>query len=411
MVEQHIELRKFPYPYRAAFSIANDIDNTPSKDIFLSVMAYLNRDKTTPIGLGLGLEIGSSFWFFNREPFTQLCYFNDVNNKETDFAPICRELWKSGHIDILHTYGNYNQGGFCRKDAEISINELYKRNVKILVWTNHGNPLNVQNLGFFADFNGAVQKKVSYHNDILSDYGIRFAWMGKITHILGQNAKNSLSVVLKKHIQNTLFSTRYRRYKPYLYDHKNRLIIETELQDGRKIWDFQRWINAWGRQNILDIFDLCYQLKPRNIETLIKNQGFLILYTHLCEGLNDLSLFPKILKRNLTYISRLFKQGVLLVTTCSRMLEYAELIHLLKFEKIYEEKLTLIRIKPSISVLGRNMELNECRLQGITFYCREPERVRIEFKNRFMTICCNPPDHTGRASVSIPWTRLEYPDI
>ena len=79
--------------------------------------------------------------------------------------------------------------------------------------------------------------------------------------------------------------------------------------------------------------------------------------------------------------------------------------------KIYEEKLTLIRIKPSISVLGRNMELNECRLQGITFYCREPERVRIEFKNRFMAICCNPPDHTGRASVSVPWTRLEYPDI
>lgn len=56
---QKVELRKFPYPYRAAFAICNDLDNTPSLNIYLTIMDYLNGNFETPFGKGLALKWGT----------------------------------------------------------------------------------------------------------------------------------------------------------------------------------------------------------------------------------------------------------------------------------------------------------------------------------------------------------------
>ncbi len=122
-----------------------------------------------------------------------------------------------------------------------------------------------------------------YHNDLLNAYGVRYAWMWRLTHILGQDARQTLNVKATNALQRLMFDTKYRHYKNVLYDAQNRLLIETELQDGNKIWDFQRWVNAMGREQTLGINDLSSQLKPTNINRLIKNEGFLIVYTHMCE--------------------------------------------------------------------------------------------------------------------------------
>src|SRR6056297_2377695 len=113
-----ISLRKFPYPYQAMFAIANDIDNTPSLKIFLEMMKLLNSEKDTIFGRGLNLEVGSSFWFFNRTDSKQLSYYKGISTKESEFADYCRELWRSGHVDINHAYGNFDMGGFNTKFAE-----------------------------------------------------------------------------------------------------------------------------------------------------------------------------------------------------------------------------------------------------------------------------------------------------
>ncbi|MFH2049352.1 MAG: hypothetical protein ABIJ12_07890, partial [bacterium] len=65
-----VELRKFPYPYRAALTICSDIDQTATIDEFLTVQRYLDDTVETPFGKGLGLEIGNSYWYYNqsREP-------------------------------------------------------------------------------------------------------------------------------------------------------------------------------------------------------------------------------------------------------------------------------------------------------------------------------------------------------
>ena len=60
-----IKIRKFPYPYKCALSISSDIDNASSSEFFVQFMDFLNSEKQTIYGPGLGLEVGNSFWFFN----------------------------------------------------------------------------------------------------------------------------------------------------------------------------------------------------------------------------------------------------------------------------------------------------------------------------------------------------------
>ena len=121
-----ISIRKFPYPYQAALAISSDIDNASSLESFVEIMILLNGNKINKLGHGLGLEVGNSFWFFNNSGKKQLSYFNRLTSKESEFAPYCRELWSSGHLDVLHSYGNFDCGEFQRKYAEISVNELKK---------------------------------------------------------------------------------------------------------------------------------------------------------------------------------------------------------------------------------------------------------------------------------------------
>ena len=56
-----IEIRKFPYPYKCALSISSDIDNASSSEFFVQFMDFLNSEKQTIYGPGLGLEVGNSF--------------------------------------------------------------------------------------------------------------------------------------------------------------------------------------------------------------------------------------------------------------------------------------------------------------------------------------------------------------
>ena len=60
----NVKVRKFPYPYKCAFSISSDIDNATSLEYFVHFMDFLNTDIQTIYGPGLDLEVGNSFWFF-----------------------------------------------------------------------------------------------------------------------------------------------------------------------------------------------------------------------------------------------------------------------------------------------------------------------------------------------------------
>lgn len=373
------------------------------------MMDYLNSRSNTPFGPGLGLEVGCSFWFFNETSTNQLSYFDRSDLREAEFAPHCREFWKSGHIDILHAYGNFDEGGFTRKHAEISLEELDKHEAKILTWVNHGNYENTQNLGFLTACYGACPERPEYHFDLLKNYGLRYVCTRFLTHIIGQDARPTLNIYFKNSLQKLLSKTKYRTFDVPIFDFQNRLLVETQLQNGDKIWDFQRFVNAWGGQQKQDIHDLAVQTTPRIIKRLLKNEGFLILYTHMFEGLHDFDALPLKVKQNFEYIARCYTEGKLFVTTTSRLLKYWEMTRFLKYQVREIGGVTELSIKPSIASLDNDLDIDVEFLQGLTFYCDQPEKLRVHFKGEPIITRYNPPDHTGRPSGSIIWQPLEYP--
>jgi len=404
-----ISLRKLPYPYRAALAICSDIDNTASSEIFLELMKFLNTEQMTRLGKGLGLEIGSSCWLYNGTSFPQLTYFEGLSDKPSAFAARCRELWRSGHIDTLHTYGDFDEGGFKREYAEKGLAELGRHGARLPVWVDHGNWNNLQNLGRFDFQFGADPAQEAYHFDLLQAYGVRYIWSGRMTHVLGQDASRTLSIRVKNLIQQWLLRTKYRHYHPSLLDLSNRLCMVSRLQDDRLVWDFQRFVNLWGREQVMDIFDLGRQISPRNMRRLIRNRGLLVVYTSMCRGLYTPDQFPSALRRALQVVAELSRAGELLVTTTSRLLRWYE-ISRLSWEVHRVDGRLLIQLSPTLTVLDQPLQLTPWHLQGLTFYCGQPANVRVLFNGRELPVVCNPPDHTHQPSVSIPWQKLEYPD-
>jgi hypothetical protein len=56
--------------------------------------------------------------------------------------------------------------------------------------------------------------------------------------------------------------------------------------------------------------------------------------------------------------------------------------------------------------------LSRSDLDGLTFYVANPAATRVTVKGREVTdLSRNPPDETGAESVSIPWRRLEFPNL
>lgn len=404
-----IELRKFPFPYHAALAICCDCDEIYSLRLFLTFMDYLNGESTTPFGTGLGLEVGSSFWFFNATKTEQLSYFEKTGRQESDFAPHCRTFWESGHIDILHAIGNFDEGGFSARYAGTALDELEKHDTVITAWVNHGNKCNTQNIGYLDGCCGADRSQPEYHFERLQKHGLRYICTRFLTHVVGQDARQTANVRFMNSLQNLLMKTKYRHIDVPIFDLQNRLLVETELQDGAKIWDFQRFVDPWGGNKKHDLNDLAIQLHPKVLNRLLRNEGFMLVYTHMFEGLTSFEALSPVVRRNLEYLAELYHRGELLVTTVSRLLRYRELTLCLNYRVQRSTNLIEIHIEPEVESLARPWPLRSDFLTGLTFYCDDPDRVRVFFQGKTVATNTNTADNSDRRSISIPWLPLQYP--
>ncbi len=404
-----IEIRKFPYPYKCALSISSDIDNASSSEFFVQFMDFLNSEKQTIYGPGLGLEVGNSFWFFNGSNSKQLSYFEGLTEKETPFAPIIRSLLESKHIDTLHSWGNFDKGGFKRIYAEIGVGVLKKYNFNIPVWINHGMNLNYQKIGDYPNMYGDDPTHPCYHTDLLSEFGFEFIWTGKVTHVIGQNGRKNVSTVSKLFIQKILKKIKYQHLKDPLYDDDNNIINPLLLRDGNKKWEFIRFINPWGNAGDLDLNEFVDQIKTRNLKRLIKNQGVMILYTHFNENLYN--TIPTKLNHYLTNLKNMVNRKEILMGTTSRILKYWEVSNYITFEVQDFEDQLIIKINDKMYCPVGEKSVKKFHLNGLTFYFNIAKPHKIIFKNKLCKTIVNPPDQTGKKSISIAWQKLEYPEI
>src|SRR5205807_3651475 len=92
-----VELARYPHPYRAMMAICSDLDETPNWNVYREIMRFLNTTEPTPMGLGVGLEVGNSIYFMM--PTDQYSYFGT-----DEFGrAMARSFMHSGHIDCLHS--------------------------------------------------------------------------------------------------------------------------------------------------------------------------------------------------------------------------------------------------------------------------------------------------------------------
>ena len=219
-----------------------------------------------------------------------------------------------------------------------------------------------------------------------------------------------MNILSKTLLQNVINSVKYRSINAsFLSYPDNQIMHPSLLQDGSQVWDFQRWINAWGRETLLDIHDFIIQINPSVIKTLIRNEGMMILYTHFNENLIFKEGIPQKLQIALQNIKTQFDSGKLLVATVSRLLNYIEISTYISFDIIDKNNRKIIVINQILNtpIGGRNITLSD--LMGLTFYYLGDIPPQVRFMGQEVQFNKNSPDKTGMLSISIPWKMLEYP--
>jgi hypothetical protein len=407
-----VGLRHFTYPYEAALAVCSDLDETPDGGVYLEIARYLNTREMTAMGPGVGLEVGNSIYF--DMPRGQFAYWT------TDDASraMIRDLIASGHIDVLHSYGDLAR---TREDAVKSIDELQRHNCRLEVWVDHSKaPTN-----FGPDImvgSGDVPGSESYHADLTLAYGIRYVWRGRTTGIIGQDAPirpsslghlfdvrhplASARVAAKEAVKIGLGSGGHARWKMYA---ANRVCRANFLRDGQPVWEFLRSNPYWGGSGLGDTADGINEvLTPRMLETLIGRQGTCILYTHLGKVRNPRCPFGIGAQRTFERVAELAQDRRLLVRTTRRLLGFiVARDHLVYDAELRGETLVITIETIDDPVTGRRVPQTS-ELQGLSFVGPPCGSIRVELSGG-TAIPIEVASRDGRSVATIPWQRLEFP--
>ncbi len=334
-------LLPFPPPYRAALAISNDIDDVLDPRGWWEFLRFLNTRETTVHGAGLGLEVGESFWFysdhFDEQPAS---WFRELGDRPSDFAPYFAALGRSGHLDTLHSWGNFSRhGGFTRAHAERAARVLQDEGFVPPVWVNHGGGHDFQNLWMGCgdlpenpEAEGAPAPE--YHLDLTWPLGFRYAWIGDLTRVVGQERpwkpgdwlpggealRETLGFARRGLARRLAYREVLATY-PNPDPRPNRLLAPRTLRDGRTVQTFIRY----GDFRRATFEDLAWLLAPRTLDTLEANGGvsamFLHWGKHAGRRFRDL---PAPALDALRGLAGRVQEQRLWVTTTARLLTYVE---------------------------------------------------------------------------------------
>jgi hypothetical protein len=412
-IARAVPSRRLPYPYKALLAICSDLDETPDRHAYWQIMRFLNTTEDTAIGPGVGLEVGNSIYF--DMPPNQFAYWNtDEAGRRMVHALIC-----SGHIDCLHSYGDF---ATTRDHARRALDELAAHDCRLEVWVDHRTaPTN-----FGQDImqgHGDEPSHEAYHADLTVGAGIRYVWRGRVTSMIGQNALPDLGglfrighplrsscTVAKEWVKRALAR---RGSEKYAMHAANEVLRPIRLRDGAIVYEFLRCNPHWGGVSSSDtaagIGDVLTEVFLRR---LIEREGVCVLYTHLGKVREPRTPFGEVAIAAFRRLADGFRRGEILVTTTRRLLGFCRASREVSFTASREGKDLRIDLDTTTRGPLSDGGPGACDLDGLTFYVRESDSVRVTLNGREMTdIVHNSPDHTGSRSVSLPWRRLEFPEL
>ena len=395
-------LRRLPYPYQAMLAICSDLDETPDRQVYEESMRYLNTTQSTSMGEGVGLEVGNSMYF--DMPPDQFAYWN------TDDAgrDMVRNLIRSGHVDCFHSFGDH---ATTRRHAELALDELDRHDCRMQVWIDHGTaPSNFG--GDIMQGSGDVVGSAVYHADLTCSFGVKYVWRGRVTSVIGQDVPRdfgglwhgahpvtSAKTVMKEFIKGCLATVGDQKY---LMHGSNQVMQPIHLRSGQQAWEFLRSNPHWGGVSSSETAEgLGDVLTEPMLTRLAERQGVCVLYTHLGKIRDRRQPFGQNTRNALQRLAMHYRDGRILVTTTRRLLGYSRVLRELNVSSSRDAS------GPRIDMKG---PVRAGDLDGLTVYVKDARHVRLFVNGSEISgLQRNAPDHSGVASVSIPWKRLEFP--
>ena len=382
-----IEKRVLPYPYKGAMTISNDAEFM-SFEFFETFYSFLNSNKKTIFGDGLGLQVTSSLFFYSNKPYN-LSYFNgiEVNSPKNGYAQRLCEYLEAGWIDTNHAYGDFDGiGGFQRAHAIRVLEEMNEKQIQIPCFTNHGDTFNIQNIGTDASYHqGDRPDSRAYHADLLHQLGTRYIWT-----------------------DSAIFARKSKRFLRISHLTIKPVIVKRRLQDGQEFLVFNRFRSTGA--NAPNLSSLGYQIEQVNLEELYRKRGIIVLYQHLgVLGRNSGKCIPATIEavrsRPEVFLAPWYRlarevhEGRLWLPALHVLLRYCEM---LLFTGLVRREDNAIEV-----VIERVIPDPEEYFQGLTFYIDTRDSVSLIYCGRQIPIVYNGPDETGRYSVTVPIRKKE----
>ncbi|MFT6984893.1 MAG: hypothetical protein ACJAT7_000694 [Psychromonas sp.] len=398
-----VSLRKYPYPYQAMLAICSDLDETPNKEIYFETARYLNTTEETLLGKGVGLEVGNTIYF--DMPAHNFSY----TNSDDDGRRKVQQLIQSGHIDCLHSFGDFVTS---REQINKYWSSIRQGERKIEVWVDHAQAAtNLDN--DIMQGQGAEIGKSAYHADLTVQSGaLPFIWKGRVTSCVAQNSKRSYASIFNRKQFKASSKTILLEFikgwlarlgnKKYAMHKANKVLRKTTLIDGTPVLEFMRCNPSWGGVSMFDTARGIHNvLTPSVLNTLVTNQGCSIFYSHLGKVNSVTEPFTCETRQAFELLASYQHKQQILVTTTRRLLGYNRSVDELDFVVKQQRDETQIHLTTAYS--GED-------LNGLTWYVEEPEKVRLFINEKeYFFLQNNPVDETGKLSVSIAWVFLLFP--
>ena len=397
------ELRAYPYPFRALLAICSDLDETPDRHVYERIARFLNTTGDTPMGPGLGLEVGNTIYF--DMPPDQFAYWN------TDDAgrDLVRSLIRSGHIDCFHSFGDL---ATTRRHAARALEELERHGCRLRVWIDHAQAAT----NFGADImrgQGDVRGAEAYHADLTVAFGVEYVWRGRVTSVVGQDVRRRVGAIVRR--EHPLASMRTLAKEiakgalaragsaKYAMHGANVVLRPVRLRDGSEVQEFLRCNPHWQAVDKGETAEgLAEVLVDPMLDALVRRGGTCVLYTHLGKVKDPSRPLGPAACAALGRLAARAQAGQVLVTTTRRLLGQRRAA---AEARVGASEGGDGSTRVDVAYDGPLQDLD-----GFTVYTVEPGRARL-YLNGVEAPCVvrNPPDETGRPSVSLPWPRLGYP--
>ena len=147
------------------------------------------------------------------------------------------------------------------------------------------------------------------------------------------------------------------------------------------------------------------------LDRLVRQGGTCVLYTHLGRVDNPAVPFNTEAVTAFRQLAQRFHSGEILVTTTRRLLGYRRAVREIAYVSRWRSGILCIDIqtRTPLNWIGA---LDATDLSGLTFNVPDPTANCVTIDGHAVEILqINPLDHLGRPSVSLPWPRLEFPQM